>query len=234
MDNQCIRMTVSQNGRLAGLIYLLVVLTGIFSLAYVPSQIIVWDSALDTVKNILDNDFLFRAGIVSGILCYVFFSILPLCLYKLLSPVNRSVARLMVILALVSVPVSIYNLTVKLDILSLLRGYESLAASEANAICDQVLLMLTSYNNGVSIVLVFWGLWLFPFGYLVCKSCYIPKIFGFLLMFGCFGYLVQFSMGILFPSVNIPSFVKLPAPLAEIGTCLWLMIMGAKGDSVKR
>jgi hypothetical protein len=78
---------------------------------------------------------------------------------------------------------------------------------------------------------VFWGLWLLPFGYLVYKSGFLPKILGILLMAGCFGYLVNFLGGFLFPqyaSIGIAKFVSLPATLGEIGTCLWLLIIGLK------
>jgi hypothetical protein len=71
-------MSNKKTARIAGLLYLCVVLTGIFSLAYVPSKLIVLDDPVTTYNNIKASESLFRFGIVSGLLCYVFFLFLTL------------------------------------------------------------------------------------------------------------------------------------------------------------
>ncbi|MDZ4810885.1 MAG: DUF4386 domain-containing protein, partial [Bacteroidota bacterium] len=91
------------------------------------------------------------------------------------------------------------------------------------------------YNNGISLVSVFWGLWLLPFGYLIYKSGLLPKILGILLMLGCFGYLINFTGNMLiknYTELGISKIVSLPASIGEIGTCLWLLIMGAKNKTL--
>ncbi len=80
--------------RIAGLIYLGVVLTGIFSLMYVPFKVIVPDNAALTYQHIINAEQFFRFGIISGLLCYTFFLFLPLVLYKLLKPVNETMQKL--------------------------------------------------------------------------------------------------------------------------------------------
>ena len=102
--------TNKKTARIAGLLYLMVVLTGIFSLMYVPSKLIVSDNASLTFQNIASSEALFRAGIVSGLLCYTFFLFLPLVLYKLLKPVNENYAKVMVLLAVISVPMFFINI----------------------------------------------------------------------------------------------------------------------------
>ena len=227
-------MSINQNARLAGLLYLIVVLTGIVSLAYVPSQLIVWDNPALTVENIKTAEFLFRVGIFSGVLCYIAFLALPFALFKLFEKTNREVAMFMVILAVISVPISIFNLIGKLDVLTVINNTALLEVYSPQQISAQVMTMLRSYYNGITIVKVFWGLWLFPFGYLVFKSGLIPRVFGILLMLGCISYLIRFTGAILLPELDIPSFVRLPASIAEIGTCLWLLIMGAKDPSIDK
>lgn len=228
-------VVVSKNSiaRLAGLFFLAVVLTGIFNLIYVPSQLIVWGDAAVTANNILNSELLFRFGIVSGVLCYISFFVLPFILYRLFESVDKNYAFFMVALAVVSVPISIFNMINKVDVLTLLSGAEYLSAFDAEQIHAQVMLLLRSYNNGISVVQIFWGLWLFPFGYLVYKSGFLPKIFGILLMVGCFGYLIKFFGYLLFPNFAIPLFIELPASLGEIGICLWLLIMGVKDKPVE-
>lgn len=213
--------------RLAGFIYLLVVLSGFFNLVYVPSQLIIWADASKTVNNIMQSEFLFRLGIVIGVISYICFAILPFVLYKLFKAVNQTQASLMLLLALVSVPVSIFNMVHKVDVLTLLSGASYLSTFELDQIHTQVMLLLKSYNNGLIVVQVFWGLWLFPFGYLVYKSDFLPKVFGILLMLGCFGYLTSFISDLLFTNLTVP-YISLPAAMGEIGICLWLLIMGIK------
>ena len=137
----------------------------------------------------------------------------------------------MVVLAAASVPFSLYNIVHKMDVLTLLGSEPFLQAMTIDERQTQVMLYLSSYDNGIRLVSVFWGLWLLPFGYLVYTSGFLPRILGILLMAGCFGYIINFTGGLLFPSYaasGIGRFVSLPATLGEIGSCLWLLIVGIK------
>lgn len=231
LETQPVNLSNKIKARKAGLLYLVVVLTGIFSLAYVPSKLIEWNDAAATLQNIKDHEFMFRLSIVSGVVCYVFFLFLPLALYKLLSQVDESYARIMVLLAVVSVPISILNWQNKLAVLTLIGDSNYLMTHDVNQLSAQVMFFLNQYNNGILVIQIFWGLWLFPFGYLLYKSGFLPKVLGVLLMAGCFGYLINFTGDILvsdYAKMGLSSWVDMPAALGEIGTCLWLIIMGAK------
>lgn len=220
-----------KTARIAGVLYLIVVATMMFSLAYVPSQIDVPGNALATFNNIVANESLFRLGIISGLAGYIAFLLLPLALYKLLQGVNRNAALLMVAFAVVSVPVSFVNMLHKFDVLTLLSGAEYLRAFTTEQLHAQAMSSLDAYNNGILVSKIFWGLWLLPFGYLVFKSGFLPRILGILLVLGCFGYLGDFLGRSLFPGyaeTTIPRFITLPASLGEIGTCLWLLIVGIR------
>ena len=117
------------------------------------------------------------------------------------------------------------------EVLSLISASNNFYGLTAEQIQSQVLLYLEQYDNGMRVIHIFSGLWLFPFGYLVLKSGFLPKVFGILLMLGCFGYLIIFLGNTLVPNfsqLGISSYISLPASLGEIGICLWLLIMGAK------
>lgn len=50
-------------------------------------------------------------------------------------------------------------------------------------------------------------------------------------MFGCIGYLINFTGRLLFPaygSTIISDYITKPGSIGEIGICLWLLIMGTK------
>lgn len=219
-----------RSARIAGLLYLIVVLTGIFSLAYVPSQINGADDAA-TIRNIVAHDSLFRLGIVAGLICYTAFLLLPLALYRLLSPFGKQAATLMVAFAVASVPLSFAVTLDKFDVLTLLSGADYLQAFTAQELQARVMLALQSYRDGLLVAQIFWGLWLLPFGYLVYQSGILPRALGILLMLGCFGYLIEFIGKMFFPGYaesGIAGFVGLPASIGEIGICLWLLVMGAR------
>lgn len=220
-----------RTARIAGLLYLIVVLAGIFSLAYVPSQIDVTGDAAATVRNIVANESLFRLGIVAGLICYTAFLLLPLALYRLLSPYGKQAAVLMVAFAVVSVPIAIAATLDKFEVLTLLSGADYLQAFGVEELQARVVWSLDAYGDGLLVTQIFWGLWLLPFGYLVFKSGILPRVLGILLMLGCFGYLINFTGRVLFPGYaesGIAGFVRLPASLGEIGICLWLLVMGAR------
>ncbi|HEV7764721.1 MAG TPA: DUF4386 domain-containing protein [Thermoanaerobaculia bacterium] len=220
----------SRVARTAGFLYLIVVITGIFSIAYVPSRLIVPGDAAATLSNITASEPLFRLGIVAGYLCYTAFLLLPFALYKLLGSVRKDAAVLMVAFAVVSVPISFVNLLHNVNIVALLSRPELRVLSQ-DQLRSEVLLSLAAYGNGLLVSKIFWGLWLLPFGYLVFKSGILPRVLGVLLMAGCVGYVVAFVCGMLMPGYGqtaLARFVSLPATIGEIGTALWLLIMGIR------
>ncbi|MCE2733915.1 MAG: DUF4386 domain-containing protein [Flammeovirgaceae bacterium] len=214
--------------RITGLIYLLVVITGVLSLAYIPSQLIDWKNGNITLSNLIKHESLFRIGIALHVICYLAFTALGLAFYRLLHSVNQGFARVMLILVLLSIPISFINLQHKYEVLNILKVAKvKLDANHAT----QALQNLHSYNDGILIVSVFWGLWLFPLGYLLYHSHQFPKVLSILLMLGCLTYLINFFGNTLiedYKSLGFPSYLSMVSGIAEIGTCIWLIIFGFK------
>ncbi len=130
----------------------------------------------------------------------------------------------MVILALVSVPITMLNDLNKVAALVILSGADYLTVFTADQLSAQAMFFLDLSEHGVVIAQIFWGLWLFPLGYLVFKSGYLPRILGVLLMIGCLGYLFDFFAFFLFP--NFETTVSLVTGFGEIFFMLWLLIKG--------
>ncbi|MGI9552554.1 MAG: DUF4386 domain-containing protein [Aurantibacter sp.] len=225
-----------KSARIAGIFYLILIVSGIFSLMYVPSQLIEWEDASKTVNNITRSQLLWKLGIISNLICFTCFILLPLALYRLLKPVNKTHAALMVILAITSVPISYLNIANHIDVLSLINNAEYLEFFTVDQLNIEVMSLLESYNNGNMVAHIFWGLWLFPFGYLVYKSGFLPKFLGIMLMLGCFGYLIDFIGYFLFEGYGKTLFatiVGIPSSIGELGICLWLLIVGIKAPKIK-
>ncbi|SFD98076.1 DUF4386 domain-containing protein [Flavobacterium phragmitis] len=217
--------------KISGLLYLIIVITGMFSLAYVPNQLFAWDSPSRTFENIRNNETLFRMSIASSVICYVTFIFLPLVLYQLLGSVNRFAAKIMAVLAIVSVPISLINLQNKYAILYLVEISRQQGAYSIGEIHAQTMLYLNQYDNGILISTVFWGLWLLPFGYLTYRSGFLPKLLGVFLVLGCLGYLINYFGNTLsdsYKTLGLSQYLGLLPAFGEIGTCLWLLFVGAK------
>lgn len=225
-------MSTNKNtARAAGSIYLIVVITGMFSLAYIPQKLIDWNNSKVTFNNITTSHSLFRFSIYSSVLCYVAFTFLPLFLYKLLRTVNESHARAMVILDLLSVPLSFNNLQHKYAAVTI-TGKESLLQNiSIEDLQSKLMFSLHQYNDGLLLATVFWGLWLFPLGLLVYRSGFIPKFLGVLLMLGCVGHLINYTGKTLFENysqIGIGKYMGMLPAVAEIGTCFWLLFFGVQ------
>ena len=91
------------------------------------------------------------------------------------------------------------------------------------------MVFLRMHGQGILANEVFWGLWLFPFGLLVYRSRFLPRILGVWLMLNCFAYLATSVTGILWPQYEqrVSNWV-FPVMFGELAIMLWLIIMGAK------
>lgn len=219
------------NAKTAGLLYLVTVVTGMFYLGYVPSRLASHGDAAATVARLLQSESLFRLGIVAELACHAAFLLLPLALYRLLVGTGRNAAVLMVAFATVSVPIAFANTVHRFEVLSLLGDAGYLKAFTAMQLQAQVMLQLDAYRHGLLVLEVFWGAWLLPFGYLVFKCGFLPRLLGVLLVLGGMGYLVDFLGTVLlpaYPASTVSDYIMLPASLGEIGTCLWLLAVGAR------
>ncbi|MFC1481314.1 DUF4386 domain-containing protein [Candidatus Neomarinimicrobiota bacterium] len=224
MSNQTTKTSPLHLARTAGWLYLLMVPFAIFGVMWVPSIMFVPGDAAATANNIMASEGLFRLGIVSALIVQVLHIFVVLALYRLLKPVSKNWASLLVIFGLVGVPISMLSELNQYAALALLSGADYLATFTADQLNTQVTLFLGLREQGLIIAWIFWGLWLYPMGYLVFKSGYIPRILGILLMIGCVGYQIDFLTTVLFP--NSAVLISGVTSIGEIFLPLWLVIKG--------
>jgi len=112
--------------RIAGAIYLSLVLVAPFSMLYVPGKLIVRGNAAATADNILAHETLFRLSVFGDLIGHVIFICLAIALYRLLSNVNKTWALLMVAFVLVSAAVGFLNALNNIAAVILFRGGEFL------------------------------------------------------------------------------------------------------------
>jgi len=218
--------------RVAGILYLLLLPMAIFGIMAAPTGLIVPGDISATAQNLTESGTLYRFSIVVALLVQVVNILVVLALYRLLKPVNKAMATLMVVFLLVAVPIAMFNELHRFALVLLLTNPAHLAAFTTEQVSTLVTLILDSHELGISIAGIFWGLWLFPMGYLVYKSGFLPRIIGLLLMIGCLGYLVDSAAAMLIPgnTINVAMFTF----WGEIIFPLWLVIRGVNVEQWKK
>ncbi len=217
--------------RTAGFIYLVLITTGIFTLMYVPSQLIVWEDPELTLRNITNRLMLYKLGVVMSFLSTLSFLALGLALHRLLHKVHKNYALVLMSIIAICVAYTFGIILNQVTVVSLIENANRLPTVNTTILQTQVMFYLEQYNQGIIVAQIFWGLWLLPFGYLVYTSDFLPKFFGVFLMLGCFGYVITFLGDFLIEGYGDSLFATIagiPADIGELGICLWLLIAGAK------
>lgn len=214
--------SIKKTARLAGLLYLLMTITSVYSHMYVPSQLLVRNDAAATAKNILDNEFLFRSCIVVNLVGAIIFLFLSLTLYRLFREVNPKLASTLVALVAVQIPLVFVFNAFKLTSLMILK-------TDSTQIPDLSMLFLNMNGYGMMIQALFAGLWLIPFGMLAYQSRFIPRAFGVFLMITGAAYTLDGFIAILFPGYGQSQLLPfIFFGIGEIPIMLWLLIRGVK------
>ena len=213
--------------RISGVLYLLTAVIGFFSI-YVPRTLIVPGDATATAGNILAHETLFRFGIAAGLVSSITFIVLAMALYRLLGGVDKRLASAMVALALVLVAVGFVESLNSIVALALFHGADFLAVLDTPQRDALGVLFLGLQEPAVS--QISWGPWLFPFGVLVMRSRFLPRILGILLIVNSFAYVAAGLTSLLLPDYAslVSRFATIPEVAGELSIMLWLLIVGAK------
>jgi hypothetical protein len=219
-------------GRVAGFLYLLLVVFAPFRLVYIPSKLFVRGNATATANNVTAHELLFRLSIVSDLLCGIILIFLILALYRLLKGVDRNLAVLMVILGgVLPATIDFVNVLNDAAALILVRGADFLSVFEKPQRDALAMLFLRVHHQEVLAAEILWGLWLFPLAILVYRSRFLPSFLGVWLIINGFAYLTISLTGLLVPQYEdrVSNYV-FPALLGEMAIMLWLLIKGAKSQ----
>lgn len=222
--------STQHQARVAGVLYLAVALIAPIGLLYVPGRLIVSGNATATADNIRASEWLLRLGIGSELVHQVIGVFLALALYRLFKPVDEGLAKQLLILgALVSVPVVFVNVLNDVAALVLLSGADFLSVFAQPELDALAYLFLRLHSRGITVASIFWGLWLFPFGLLVIRSGFIPRVLGYLLMIAGSAYLASAFATLLLPEyAPLVARIALPLEVGELPIVFWLLIWGAR------
>ncbi len=223
-------LSLKKQARIAGLLFLIWIITGLYSLMYLPSQIKTGGDAATVAQNVLSHEWLFRTGIISDIISGVLWIFLVLAFYKLFKPVNEWAAKLLIAFVVVQIPIVFCMAAFKIASLKAFKG-EILTSFELGQRQDLALSFLKLEDFATLALEMYWGLWLFPLALLVYQSRFLPRFLGIWLAINGAAYLVLSSTGLLLPEYAGSVYkYAFPAFFGELALMLWLLIKGAKND----
>lgn len=207
--------------RITGITYLLMIPFGVMGILYISNAYIVPNDVIATIDRIKNNIPLFHFSIFSSLIVQLIQIVLVLLLYKLLSHASKTAGILMIAFIIPAVSIAMLNEINYFIISSLLSNASYVAHFSTEQIQGLIGMFLEMHQIGVMIAQIFWGIWLFPMGYLAYRSGYIPRIIGILLMIGCFGYLFDSIMYLL--HIPVPLTISEYTFLGEVALPLWLV-----------
>jgi len=200
---------IKKLARTAGILYTLDAIIAPISLFYVPGKLAGgFDEAV------------LRLGLVSELFYQTLEIFLALVLYDLFVGVNRSLARQMLVLALIPVPLVFANS---------LNWIAALLTAKSDGGLTPLFLHL--HSAGLEVAGIFWGLWLIPFGLLIIRSGFIPKLIGLSSIIGGVGYTLGAVWTLALPGVDLLGRIATILEIGELPAILWLLVMGARSVS---
>lgn len=221
--------TTHAYARVAGLLYLAIIVCGIFSEAYVRSSLIVPGDAASTAANILTFPSLFRLGFAADsmmVLCDVAVAVL---LYALLKPVNPTLSLAAAAFRIVQAALLGFNLLFYYSALLILQEISPDPVFEADQLNRFAMLFLDIHSHGYDLALIFFGFSNIILGYLIVKSAYIPSVFGYGLAAVALVYLAGSFIRFLVPDYSAEILPLYIIPLAaELSFALWLLFKGVR------
>lgn len=212
-----------KTARIAGLLFLLMVLSGLFAELFFRQKVFTDDIA-ETTARILANPLLYRAGILSDIIMSLSYLLTALALHRLLSTVDEWQAKAMVLFAVAGSVILMVN--VLNEYMPLIYTSAQISAFNIAQLGELSQFSFAKYNNGYMVGQVFFALWVLPLGILICRSGFIPKVFGilFLVEAGC--GLLSVAAYFLLGDVTMTNLLLLPGTVAEFAFLVFLLVRG--------
>lgn len=227
---------ISNPGRSAGLLYLLLVVGGPLRLIYIPKTLFVRNDAAATAANIVAHETLFRLGMASEIFCAIVLVFLVMAFYRLFERIDRRQAMLVVIFGgVMPACINFFNVVNDAAALLLIHGADVLAvfdASQRNALA--VLFLRLHYHESVASETL-WGLWLLPLAVLFYRSRFVPRVIGVWLAVNGVAYVALSAIGVLLPDAAERAWsLAAPALFGEMALMLWLVARGVPQQALDR
>ena len=217
---------VTKIARTAGLFYLIYMISSFVANIFGK---FVFVEAPVTINQILTHATQFRIGFVINLFSVVLFLLAAWALCVLLKPVNKDLALLFLLFNVVGFAVWLFSSLCLFGSLVILNGTEAFKAFQPDQLQALAVFFFGLYKTGVFITQVPYGVWLFPLGYLVLKSGFLPKVLGVLLIADGICQFVYVCQRLILPNLAVIAYPCMVISfIAEFSLALWLAIKAVK------
>jgi len=218
--------TINKTARTAGLLYLVYMFSSFVANLFGK---FVFVEAPVTINHILTHTTQFRIGFVINLFSVVLLLLAAWALYVLLKPVNKDLALLFLLFNVAGFAVWLISSLCLFGSLVIMNGTDAIKAFQPDQLQALAVFFFGLYKTGVFIAQVPYGVWLFPLGYLVLKSGFLPKILGILLIADGICQFVYVCQRLIFPDLAVIAYPCLVISfIAEVSLALWLAIKAVK------
>jgi hypothetical protein len=236
MADRSVESSPQAYARIGGGLYLLNIVLGIFSEAFVRDRLIVSGDAAKTAANITSMESLWRLGIASEFLALLCAIGLGMIYFVLLRPVSRELNLLATFIRLVAIAVQavvVLNLAAALFPLGDAAYLRAFTPEQLHAMTS---LAIRAHGYGFGLALLLFGSCFLVHGYLIFKSGFLPRVLGLLIQVAGLCYLTNSLALFLAPTFEAQIFpaILLPSFLGEASLCLWLLVKGVNVEKWKQ
>ena len=172
--------------KIAGVFYLLTILTGGFAL-FVSGRLVVSGDAAATATNILAHEPLFRLAFAAELIMNACYIAVTALFYDLFKPVNRSLSLLAAFFSLVGCAIGAVSCLFYLAPLVVLGGAQYLSVFKVEQLQALAFIFLKLHTQAFNIGIVFFGFYCLLIGYLILRSTFLPRILGAGMVFAGLG-----------------------------------------------
>ncbi len=223
-----------KTARLTGILYLLVIICAGFSQGYVRGTLFVPGEPETTLANIVASEGLFRLGLATDLIAFLLDAVISIFLYQLLKEANKTLAIVAATFRLLAHPA--------IASLNLLNHYMAIETATSGGYLSALgmeqqetwtMLFLQAHNYGYLLAGAFFGIHCLLLGILLYRSNLFPSIFGILMVFAAFGYLIETFGNIMIPGNEalLANIVGFSAAIGEVSFTFYLMMKGVNEPS---
>ena len=216
--------------RLAGVFFLLTIIGGIIAQGFISERLINFSDATATANNILASTELFQIGFTIYLIEMACQLVTATLLYRLLRPVNRTLALLMLLVEFLGIVIKTFSRVFYISPLFVLDSANALTGLNASQLQSLSLVLLKVNDHGAATALAFFGVSTLLLGYLIFRSTYLPRWLGVIGMIAGLGWLTFF-----YPPFGRSAFmfVALFALIGAVAKIFWLIVFGVDEEKFR-
>ncbi len=210
--------------RVAGIWYLLMAISGILGFVVFHPQLFVSGNPEQTLNNLVNLEATARIRLLFEFAIVVSQALTAVWFYKLFKDINEWGAWTLGVWGMMN------SVAIMISAISMASAI-SIANANMQNLEDKVLLIQAFQNiiaNSWGVGGLFFGLWLFPMGYMIIKSKRMPIWLGRVIVLGGVGYLIMTVINYLKIDFAYTRYLNLPATIGEFWMIGYVLIFGIR------